>query len=336
MCQSGAAQGAILHQTRPTYWAAAASAGSAALGRTDCVQVPLDHVGNGRPPVFTGRRRPLRQLRQIPMSIVERTPAASGLDRWLPAFGTMHAPLEIVETPLSWIVLTERHAYKVKKAVDSGDAHFGSLELRRQACTDEIWLNRRLAPGVYLGVVPITRDADGGVALNGKGSAIEWAVKMRRLSAHRSMHALIVDGALSDDQVELLANVLANFYFTSPPATISLEELRARLQRRIDLATRDDVLQPPRLRRALEDLRSLQTDYLHRTQFVLNLRACDGRILDGHGDLRPEHVFFERAPPSSTAWNTAPNDDSATPWTTWPPSPWNVIGSTATTSRRPS
>jgi aminoglycoside phosphotransferase family enzyme len=230
------------------------------------------------------------------MSTVELTPVAAAIERWLPAFESVDAPIEIVETPLSWVLLTERHAYKVKKSIDVGDARFRSPDQRRQACTDEVWLNRRLARGIYLGVVPITRGAGGEVVLGGKGPAVEWAVKMRRLNPRRNMLNLLSEGALSDEYVQILADVLANFYFVSPPVTISLEELQARLQRRIDAGKLLEARQPASLRRELNDLRAAQTDFLHRTQIVLNLRVCDGRVIDGHGDLRLEHVFFERTP----------------------------------------
>src|SRR5438477_12554466 len=88
--------------------------------------------------------------------------------------------VEVRQTHISVVFLAGPHAYKVKKPVDFGFLDFRTLERRRHFCEEEVRLNRRLAPAVYLGVVPITRSA-GGLKVGGEGEAVEWAVKMARL-----------------------------------------------------------------------------------------------------------------------------------------------------------
>lgn len=231
------------------------------------------------------------------MSSVEITAAPAGLESWAPAIAaSAESPVQVIETPLSWVILTDRHAYKIKKAVDFGEARYQSLECRRQACMDELWLNRRLAAGVYLGVVPLTIEPRGGLRLGGKGVAVEWTVKMRRLRKERCLLWLIEHGELTNEHMSMLANVLANFYFASPPESKVLDELCARLRKRIDVDALLDAKLPASIRYVARQIHSAQADYLDGARMVLNLRVCDGRVVDGHGDLRPEHVFLERQP----------------------------------------
>src|SRR5262245_59132600 len=88
--------------------------------------------------------------------------------------------VEVRQTHISAVFLAGDHVYKVKKPVSPGFLDFSTLEKRLHACNEEVRLDRRLAPGVYLGVVPVVRVGDG-VRVEGQGEAIEWAVKMRRL-----------------------------------------------------------------------------------------------------------------------------------------------------------
>src|SRR5207244_4297584 len=101
------------------------------------------------------------------------------------------------------VFLTGQYVYKLKKPVRFDFLDFSTPEARRAACQAEVDLNRRLAPGVYFGVVPITRTADGRLELDGSGEPIEWLVKMRRLPAERALDALLRAGKV--DQADLNA-----------------------------------------------------------------------------------------------------------------------------------
>jgi aminoglycoside phosphotransferase family enzyme len=234
------------------------------------------------------------------MSTVEKPAASLLADPWLRAIqGSVgnHIAIDIVETELSWVYLTDKHAYKIKKSVNIGSSHNRSIARRRHAYLDEFSLNQRLAPGVYIGVLPITQEADGTVKLNGKGAAIEFAIKMRRLPPHRNLVALIQENAVTSEQVLALAHALATFYEGLAPAADSLDELRGRLFRRINGAARQlQSLLPAALRKQLRAIWDGQHAYVEDARMKLNVRICDGRIVDGHGDLRPEHIYFERRP----------------------------------------
>jgi aminoglycoside phosphotransferase family enzyme len=205
---------------------------------------------------------------------------------------------EVIETAYSWVYLTERHAYKVKKPLKLGEANLCTPAGRRRACFDEVWLNQRLAAGVYLGVVPIARDPRGALALNDKGDVVEWAVKMRRLPDELNLARLLDGGGeISTAQITALAQALGKFYRDRAPQTEVLDRLTARLQSRV-LSSSMHLrrLLPDSYRRRARRLREAQLEYLAGARTVLNMRVCDGRIVDGHGDLRLEHVFLERQP----------------------------------------
>jgi aminoglycoside phosphotransferase family enzyme/predicted kinase len=96
-----------------------------------------------------------------------------------------------VETHMSWVFLTDRHAYKLKKPVHFSYLDFRSEALRRHYCSEEVRLNRRLSDGVYLGTLPLMTDAGGRICLGSDGRVVDWLVHMRRLPAERMLDAMI-------------------------------------------------------------------------------------------------------------------------------------------------
>jgi aminoglycoside phosphotransferase family enzyme len=119
--------------------------------------------------------------------------------------------VRLVETHISWVLLTGEFAYKIKKPVDLGFLDFSTLEKRRQACFEEVRLNRRLAADIYLGVVGISGSADA-PRFNGQGEAFEYAVKMRQFPPEATLDRLSERGALDSIQIDTLAARLAQFH----------------------------------------------------------------------------------------------------------------------------
>lgn len=232
------------------------------------------------------------------MSTVQPFPQT--IEYWLPvieeAVGGFHV-VELLETRLSWIYLTTQHVYKIKKPLDLGASHNWSEAHRRQACLDEVRLNERLAPGVYLGVLPIVEESNGAVRLNGRGLSIEYAIKMRRLHGERSLSHLIEHNALSNEQVKSLAQWLTDFYKRLAPESIDVDTYCGRVLRRLhqnsETLKNADGFTPPSDVGQIESRLSL---FVHQSREDLNVRVVDGRIVDGHGDLRADHVFFDRQP----------------------------------------
>lgn len=199
--------------------------------------------------------------------------------------------VETVETHLSWVFLTDTHAYKLKKSVCYAGVDFRPLDARHENCVREVALNRRLAPGVYLGAVPLVRTAAGSLQLDGQGEVVDWLVKMRRLPAARMLDQLIGGKRVSRSEIEALATRLVAFYAKAVPEPLTPDDYRNILAARIDahldaLAARRFAVDLKRL----AQLRALQHAYLAEHAAEIDARVTARRVVEGHGDLRPEHV----------------------------------------------
>jgi hypothetical protein len=120
-------------------------------------------------------------------------------------------PVRVIETHISWVLLTGEFAYKIKKPLNLGFLDFSSLTQRLHACCDEVQLNRRLAPDIYLDVVPLTGTPDA-PRVNGVGETFEYAVKMRQFPPDATLDRLDAAGGMTAHHVEAIAATLARFH----------------------------------------------------------------------------------------------------------------------------
>ncbi|MCK5621698.1 MAG: hypothetical protein KAJ11_05350, partial [Alphaproteobacteria bacterium] len=137
--------------------------------------------------------------------------------------------VEVVETHMSWVFLTELLAHKLKKPVRYEFLDFRSLEARRRNCEEEVRLNRRLASKVYIGAVPLTVDVEKELRLDGKGQIVDWLVRMRRLPSERMLDRAILQDTVHDEDLQGVARLLAGFYKKAIRAAIPPPEYRHRL-----------------------------------------------------------------------------------------------------------
>ena len=204
------------------------------------------------------------------------------------------ADVRHIETHVSDVFLAGDRVLKLKKPVKLPFADLSTLERRRLMCHEELRLNRRLAPDVYLGVraiVPRGRelvlagaDADG---------AVEYAVEMRRLDERDSLAARIERGVASVDDVRLVARRLAEFHAGAKrvaPAE-AIDALRRSSEETFDTLR---AIAPSTMGRMVEDGARFARVHLDTHAAELEARARAGRFVNGHGDLRAEHVFIER------------------------------------------
>jgi uncharacterized protein len=205
--------------------------------------------------------------------------------------------VDVVQTHTSWVFLTDRLAYKLKKPIRYDSIDFRALEARRANCIEEVRLNRRLAPDTYLGVVALTREEDATLALEGDGEPLEWLVKMRRLPAERMLDHLLRAGAATEAELRAIAQVLSRFYARSPAVPLSGAEYCERLAEDVvdnlrHLGGSPGGLPDNRVRAVHRVL----LDVLDADAALFAGRAAGGRIVEGHGDLRPEHICLEDPP----------------------------------------
>lgn len=207
------------------------------------------------------------------------------------------AAVRIVQTHMSFVFLTGTHAYKLKKPVRYAFLDFRALEARRRNALEELRLNRRLAPGVYLEVVPLTRAPDGALRLGAQGAAADWLVKMRELARERMLDAQLRAGTVREEELRRAIAVLADFYRRAAPVRIGALDYRLRFERAIRADHHE--LCDPRYglpRELLQAAAGAALGFLGRHARWLDRRAGAGRIREGHGDLRPEHVCLGPEP----------------------------------------
>ena len=197
------------------------------------------------------------------------------------------------ETHMSWVFLAGDRVYKLKKPVRFPYLDFSTLDRREAACRAEFSLNRRLAPDVYIGVAPLTVSRQG-LSLGGEGRIVDWLVVMRRLDDRWVLEQVVRDGRLETAQLDRLIATLVRFYRRARPAFLSTGTHLAEWPRNLTLNRR--VLLDPRF-----DLPSGLIRRIDRTQRrfvtergdILAARVRGLRIVDGHGDLRPEHIWLD-------------------------------------------
>lgn len=193
------------------------------------------------------------------------------------------SPVVAIETHISWVLLDGRFAWKIKKPVRLGFLDFAELATRRHYCDEELRLNRRLAPRLYLEVVPITGSVDA-PRLGGEGEPIEYAVKMRQFEAGALLSEHLAAGRLDAAQLERLAARLALFYDRAPAAGAdtpygSPARIEADTSQVLDgLAGFLAPAQVSALRERLDArARGLRP--------LFERRKAAGRVREGHGDL---------------------------------------------------
>jgi uncharacterized protein len=200
---------------------------------------------------------------------------------------------QAVESHMSWVFLTPRHAYKLKKPVRYSYLDYSTIAARRENCAAEVRLNRRFAPAVYLGIVPLNVEPSGRLRLGGAGEPCDWLVKMVRLPAERTLEAQIERDTVDGAQLRRAIHVLTRVYRQAAPVDIAADAYLARF--RSDLQENLAELTDAAFELSSElpqIVAAAQERFLHRHAALLNARVEAGRIVEGHGDLRPEHIYL--------------------------------------------
>jgi len=200
---------------------------------------------------------------------------------------------EAIETHFAWVFLRGDRALKLRKPVRRDSMDYSTVEARRLDSESEVRLNRRLAPDVYLGTRPLTREAAGGLAIDGSGEVVDWLVEMRRLDRDLMLDTRLARGAATDEDLRRVAATLAAFYAREAPALTDGAALDARVRAQVAanhsvLATLDPA--------AAARLRDGQLAFLDARRPWFDARARGGCVIEAHGDLRPEHIVLEDPP----------------------------------------
>lgn len=210
-----------------------------------------------------------------------------------PLFAHPVTSFRLIETHISWVLLTGPYAYKIKKAVDFGFLDYSSLAKRKFQCEEELRLNRRTAPELYLEVVAI-----GGTLerpqLNHQ-PAIEYMVKMRQFPQQALLTQMLNRGALTESHIKRVAQTIADFHASiavaapdSPYGTVEaishpIYENFSQIRERI---SSDDLL------KRLQNIEANDTAFIQRERRLFDQRRASGFIRDCHGDLHLNNILL--------------------------------------------
>ncbi|ANY90033.1 MULTISPECIES: AAA family ATPase [Pseudomonas] len=194
---------------------------------------------------------------------------------------------QLIETHISWVLLTGEYAYKIKKPMNFGFLDFTELDQRRHFCNEELRLNQRLTEGLYLEVLPITGTADA-PQVGGDGEPIEYALKMRQFPQGQMLATLQANGELNASHIDQMARQIAEFHLRTPkvpvdhplgtpesamaPVEQNFEQIRPFLTEKADL-------------QQLDNLQAWARSSFERLYGLLETRKANGFIRECHGDI---------------------------------------------------
>jgi aminoglycoside phosphotransferase family enzyme/predicted kinase len=211
---------------------------------------------------------------------------------YAPEWSPDDLPIEMVQTHISIVLLGQHHVLKLKKPVDFGFLDYTTLEKRRRACEAEIDLNRRLCPDVYLAIQPVT-EVDGEAHLSSEGRIIDYGVWMKRIPADRMLDRLVAEGAVTETMIDRVAGRLSRFHGAArrSPEVYAYgrpDAIRRNWEENFTQTSRyvGRTISP----QAYDAIRARVARWMVNSDNLLQSRVHDGRICDGHGDLRCESI----------------------------------------------
>jgi len=214
-----------------------------------------------------------------------------------------HKPQKIglVQTQMSFILLTGEYVYKIKKPVNLGYLDYTTLEKRHFFCQQELELNRRLCPDAYLAVVPITMSLRGAkrrsnlLRIEGQGKAIEYAVKMKQLPQDRMMDVLLPRGQVTPEMVARVAEKLVGFHQRAETnqkiaAFGGLDVIRHNCDE--NFAQTEKYIGTSITAEEYQHIKNYTNNFVDSNAGLFDKRVREGKIRDCHGDLHAAHVCF--------------------------------------------
>jgi len=202
--------------------------------------------------------------------------------------------IELVQTQMSFVFLTDDYVYKVKKSVNLGYLDYTTLDRRHFYCQREVELNRRLCPDAYLGVVPITQDKSN-ISIEGQGEVIEYAVKMRRLPQQAMMDGLLANNQVSSQMVASVAQKLVEFHQQAETnANISafgnLDAITKNTEENFSQTV--EYIGRTISQAKYRHIKNYTDSFIEKNTPLFHKRITGGRIRNCHGDLHAAHICF--------------------------------------------
>lgn len=201
-------------------------------------------------------------------------------------------PIRLLQTHISFVLLTGNYVYKLKKTVNFGFLDYSSLEKRRHFCQQELEMNQRGAAEIYLEVLPISQQGEGFV-LGSSDNIVEYALKMRQFPQENLWTSLFDRGELSDSHVEELGRTIARFHAQSPTDEyIQSFGLPDRIQEAIEGNYRatEPYIDRVQTRQQFEEIKAFTDRFFRENCVVFDRRIAAGKIRACHGDLHLKNI----------------------------------------------
>ena len=206
--------------------------------------------------------------------------------------------LELIETHISWVLLGDQHAYKIKKPVNLTFLDFSTPEQRHHFLEKEYSLNRRLAPSMYLGILQIEKKDDGYAIVIHSNSSSDHCLWMKRMNNDLQMDLLLSKGEVDKSHIKAIVDILAPFHKNA----LRAEEEDDAQELWEEFKDVGNVLPFLRKQLPLEEIApiseaiSFTKDLLVSWSTLLTQRHLDGFVIDGHGDLHTRNILLEDPP----------------------------------------
>ena len=200
---------------------------------------------------------------------------------------------EAIETHFAWVFLIGERALKLRKPVRRDTMDYSTLAARHLDSEEEVRLNRRLAPDVYLRTLPLVLSRSGRVTLDEAGEIVDWLVEMRRVDRDRMLDAALQRGEATKRALQRVVDLLTAFYASSEPAISDAASYLRRLEHQAEANHR--VLGSLHAGHAAL-LLERQRAFLAGRRPWLESRISRGCVIEAHGDLRPEHILLAEPP----------------------------------------
>jgi len=209
-------------------------------------------------------------------------------------YGNNIKNVSIIQTHISYIVLTGNYAYKIKKPVNFGFLDFSTIEKRKHFCEEELRLNRRLCPEIYLDVVSFTRKNDD-IEINGSGEVIDYAVKMKEFPQEFILNKLIEKNKIDEKIIDNIADILVNFYKSSKSSDEinyfgTVEVIKHNTNENFEQTK--DFINLTINEEIFDIIKKRTDDYLSINKKIFNDRVKNGFIKDCHGDLHSGNIVL--------------------------------------------
>lgn len=200
--------------------------------------------------------------------------------------------VEMMQTHVSWLFLTDTHVYKIKKPVDFGFLNFSTIDRRRFYCNEEVKYNRRLCPDIYEGVVEL-RESEGGAAFHGNGAIIDYAVKMRRLPAEGMLDRLVANNSVTLMDIRNIASHIAEFHQNAATSAAiadhgTVDRIMFNWQENFDQMTAFSERTLPAAE--LELIRNWVISFAHDNGALFDQRVSEGFVRECDGDIHLENI----------------------------------------------